>query len=300
MDGFIVIDKPEGLTSHDVVRVIRKKLQVKKVGHTGTLDPFATGVLPVAVGEATKAIPFLDESSKEYLSVMHLGITTDTQDRTGSVLQERSCSNIDEGMIRRIFSQFVGNIKQVPPMFSALKRDGVPLYKLAREGKTVERAARDVTIYSLQIENINFPEVSFRVRCSRGTYVRTLAHDLGQALGCGAHLTELRRTASGPFTLRQAISLEKIGNIPDETAAGMISPSDALSHLPCVPLSEKGAAYVRVGKPPGEECFIAIPDRKLASDNKVALLYGHKLLAVAENICKDGCGLNFKLLRVFN
>ncbi|HXC93405.1 MAG TPA: tRNA pseudouridine(55) synthase TruB, partial [Geobacteraceae bacterium] len=187
--GFLAVDKPSGMTSHDVVAILRRTFQQKKIGHTGTLDPFATGVLPIALGEGTKAIPFLDESFKEYQAVLRLGISTDTLDFTGEVIAEREWGQITPEMVFATIPGFTGSILQTPPMFSALKRNGVPLYKLARNGETVEREPRRIEIQSLRIDRIDLPYVAFTVRCSRGTYVRTLADDIGEVLGTGAHLT---------------------------------------------------------------------------------------------------------------
>ena len=198
------------MTSHDVVASVRRLAGMKKVGHTGTLDPFATGVLPVALGEGTKAIPFLDESVKEYRAVMRLGESTDTQDCTGTIIRSGAWQGITPVRIEETARLFLGRGSQVPPMYSALKRDGVPLYRLARKGEEVHREPREIEIFSLVIDRIDLPEVAFTVSCSRGVYVRTLASDLGDRLGCGAHLVELRRNASGPFTLDQAFSLEKL------------------------------------------------------------------------------------------
>ena len=201
MNGFIVVDKPSEMTSHDVVNIIRRLTGQKRAGHTGTLDPFATGVLPLALGEATKVIQFLDEACKEYRAVMKLGETTDTQDCTGNAIDLGDWRNITPDDVTRVVSAFTGRVSQLPPMFSALKHKGVPLYKLARRGDEVIREKRDIEVFSLVIERIELPLVAFTVRCSRGTYVRTLAHDMGGELGCGAHLVSLQRTASGPFHL---------------------------------------------------------------------------------------------------
>ena len=210
LNGFFVIDKPAGVTSHDIVAMVRRAIGQKKVGHTGTLDPFATGVLPVAVGEGTKTIQFLDESEKEYRAVLRLGIATDTQDLTGEVISERPWSHLESGDLERLVPQFIGTLQQLPPMFSAIKQGGVPLYKLARKGIEVERETREVEIHSLSFDWIRLPEACFTVRCSRGTYVRTLACDMGEALGCGAHLLELRRTRSGLFREEEALSIETL------------------------------------------------------------------------------------------
>ncbi len=304
MNGFIVIDKPKGITSHDVVYSVRRILGIKKAGHTGTLDPFATGVLPVALGEATKAIPFLDETTKEYFAVMHLGVTTDTQDCTGKVLRETSHDHITEDLLKETMSRFIGRINQIPPMFSALKRDGVPLYKLARQGHDIPRAPREITIFSLTLKKIDLPEVYFMVRCSRGTYVRTLANDFGEMLGCGAHLSGLRRTASGAFTLNDAITIEKLAIIKEKHQLDncIISPHRSLSHFKDIELTDKGAAMVRNGALPDKDGFQSLPPIGLQVGEKFTLSYSERLLAVAESIFfpwSDG-NRNLRLLRVFN
>lgn len=304
MNGFIVIDKPAGITSHDVVHSVRRILGIKKVGHTGTLDPFATGVLPIALGEATKAIPFLDETTKEYLAVMHLGVTTDTQDCTGKILQKSSHDHVTEDALKETMSRFIGESKQVPPMFSALKRSGVPLYKLARQGQEVPREPREISIFSLTLEKINLPEVCFMVRCSRGTYVRTLANDLGNMLGCGAHLSGLRRTASGIFSAKNAITIEKLALLKEQGRLEdhIISPHRCLSHFKDIELTDKGAAMVRNGALPDKDGFQCLPPIGLQVGEKFTLSYSERLLAVAESKFfpwSEG-NRNLRLLRVFN
>ncbi len=283
MHGFIVVDKPSGMTSHDVVARVRRILKMKKVGHTGTLDPFATGVLPVALGEGTKAIPYLDEGVKEYRAVMKLGVATDTEDLEGSVISERSLAGIDETTIRDILAGFIGTGSQIPPMFSALKQNGVPLYKLARKGEVVERQPRLIMIYSLVVESIELPLVTFTVRSSRGTYVRSLARDMGEVLGCGAHLTELRRTESGPFKLEHTRTLEQL---QDEAAAGpervgIVSLNLALAHLPHLELTVEGERRVRNGISPTAD-DLEQPLQPTAPDQKVVLLREGVIVAVAE------------------
>lgn len=262
MNGFIVIDKPAGITSHDVVSRVRRILGTRKVGHTGTLDPFATGVLPVAVGEGTKAIPFLDEGFKRYEALMRLGVATDTLDITGRVLNEADCSSVGREQLEAVLTRFTGHISQVPPMFSAIKRDGQPLYKLARQGVEVERQPRRVEIASLELLSFAPPLAGLRIVCSRGTYIRSMADDIGNALGCGATLQELRRTASGPFDISMALSLELLEDASRQGSldAVFVSPYAALDHLTAIPLSESGLAMVRNGRPPGwEDTEAAIP-----------------------------------------
>jgi tRNA pseudouridine55 synthase len=284
INGFVVIDKPAGITSHDVVSRVRRILGTRKVGHTGTLDPFATGVLPVAVNDGTKAIPFLDEGVKCYEAVMQLGVATDTQDMTGAVLREADWLTVSRENVESVLKRFTGRLSQIPPMFSAIKRDGQPLYKLARQGQVVERTAREIEIQSLELLSFTLPLVTFRVVCSRGTYVRTLANDMGELLGCGGALKELRRTASGPFGITAAISLEGL----EEAArcGGLqlltVSPYAALSHLPEVPLNESGLALVGHGRSPEWHDTEASVPTVRDGGTLVRLTRNGTLIAVAE------------------
>ncbi len=295
LNGFFVIDKQAGVSSHDIVSMVRRAIGMKKVGHTGTLDPFATGVLPVAVGDGTKAIQFLDESEKEYRAIMRLGISTDTQDRTGQVTAERDWSQLGAEDLERQLPRFLGTISQLPPMFSALKRDGVPLYKLARKGIEVERETREVLIHSLSFDWIRLPEACITVRCSRGTYVRTLASDLGEALGCGAHLLELRRTRSGLFREVDALSVDTLA--ASQHQEGLIMPLDrALAHLTALPLTMLGAKKVGNGVVPAAEDFLEPLPAELAPGRQLRLYAEGRLAAVAQ--CDQANRL--RLSRVFN
>ncbi|MFL6537687.1 MAG: tRNA pseudouridine(55) synthase TruB [Chthoniobacterales bacterium] len=206
-DGVLLVDKAAGMTSHDVVALVRRRLQIRKVGHCGTLDPIATGLLLITIGRGTKVQDLLMSEDKEYSGTMLLGKTTDTQDSAGVVLEERPVPQLDEATIRAAFEKFTGDFYQTPPMVSAIKQGGVPLYKLARQGKTVEREPRLVHIYRYSIDRIALPEIDFTVLCSKGFYVRTYAHDIGEVLGCGAHLKGLRRTKSGRFSADDAITV---------------------------------------------------------------------------------------------
>ncbi|MBI4949608.1 MAG: tRNA pseudouridine(55) synthase TruB [Deltaproteobacteria bacterium] len=208
MNGVLVIDKPASLTSHDVVSRVKRKLGAKKVGHLGTLDPMATGVLVLVIDGATKCARLLDGGKKEYEASLVLGAETDTYDSEGKVTSRADAASVTERGVIDALSKFVGKIRQVPPMYSSVKKNGVPLYKLARKGITIERAPKDIEIYSIVVTSMAIPEVSFSVVCSRGTYVRTLCHDLGKALGCGAHMTRLRRTASGPCGIEGAAEMD--------------------------------------------------------------------------------------------
>lgn len=203
--GVLVIDKPQGWTSHDVVAHVKRKLKAKKVGHLGTLDPLATGVLVLVINNATKYSSQLDTGAKEYHTVARLGEETDTYDREGKVVASYDTAALTEDGIRSALENFKGRIKQVPPMYSAIKSGGTPLYKLARRGVTIEREAREIEVYSLEVLRIEIPVVEFKVCCSRGTYLRSICHDLGKLLGTGAHLQELRRTASGDFSVDEAV-----------------------------------------------------------------------------------------------
>jgi len=294
-NGFFVIDKPVGVTSHDIVAMVRRAIGQKKVGHTGTLDPFATGVLPVAVGEGTKSIQFLDESVKEYRAVLRLGIATDTQDLTGQVISERDWSHVTAEDLEALVPQFLGSIMQLPPMFSALKRDGVPLYKLARKGIEIERELREVEIHSLSFDWIRLPEACFTVRCSRGTYVRTLACDIGEELGCGAHLLELRRTSSGLFHESEAISIEELASSTSQES--LLFPLDrALAHLKHLKLNEQGGKKVSNGVAPVAADFIDPILDQLVPCEQVRLYLGERFMAVAEWDTVKG----LRLSRVFN
>jgi tRNA pseudouridine55 synthase len=215
-DGVLLVDKAEGMTSHDVVALIRRKLEIKKVGHCGTLDPIATGLLLLTLGRGTKIQDLLMSEDKEYAGTLTLGTTTTTQDRQGEVVDQREVPALGENQVRAAFEKFRGDFYQMPPMVSAIKHRGVPLYKLARQGKVVERKPRLVHVYRYSIDRIAPPEIDFSVLCSKGFYVRTYAHDIGEALGCGAHLKSLRRLKSGRFNVDRAITVDAIKTAPCE------------------------------------------------------------------------------------
>lgn len=212
----LLVDKAEGMTSHDVVALVRRKLEMKKVGHCGTLDPIATGLLLLTLGRGTKIQDLLMSEDKEYAGTLVLGVATSTQDREGEVIAERPVPALEETQIRAAFEKFRGDFYQMPPMVSAKKHGGVPLYKLARQGKVVEREPRLVHVYRYTVDRIALPEIDFSVLCSKGFYVRTYAHDIGESLGCGAHLKALRRTKSGRFNIDEAITVDEIKNVPRE------------------------------------------------------------------------------------
>src|SRR5438270_4265240 len=200
------------MTSHDVVALVRRRLQIRKVGHCGTLDPLATGLLLLTLGRGTKIQDLLMAEDKEYSGTMMLGVITSTQDKDGEVIERREVPLLEEKAIRSAFEKFRGDFYQTPPMVSAIKQAGVPLYKLARQGKTVEREPRLVHVFRYSIDQIALPEIDFTVVCSKGFYVRTYAHDIGEALGCGAHLKNLRRTKSGRFNVQGAITVDELKN----------------------------------------------------------------------------------------
>ena len=205
IDGVLLVDKGPDMTSHDVVAMARRCLNLKKIGHCGTLDPMATGLLILVLGRATKIQDLLMSEDKEYVGALTLGVTTNTQDKEGEELERKDVPELSDEQIDEAFSHFHGDFYQTPPMVSAIKKDGVPLYKLARQGKEVKRDPRLVHVYHHEIQSVDLPEIRFRVLCSKGFYVRTYAHDIGEHLGCGAHLSDLRRTRSGKFDVATAI-----------------------------------------------------------------------------------------------
>jgi len=232
--GILIIDKPADITSARVVAVLKKLTGAKKAGHTGTLDPFATGVLLCCLNEATKISRFFLGGDKKYQAKLHLGVSTDTQDFTGKILSTSNELNCSKEEIISAFNKYEGDIEQVPPVYSALKHKGIPLYKLAREGRPVEKPARKVHIYYLKILEISLPEIFFEVSCSGGTYVRTLCADIGKDLGCGGHLKKLRRIESCGFSISEASTiaeLEKLA-LSGKITSGIINMADALKNIP--------------------------------------------------------------------
>ena len=208
--GVLLVDKDPGMTSHDVVAIARRSMGIKKIGHCGTLDPMATGLLMLVVGRATKIQDLLMSEDKQYVGTITLGTTTTTQDAEGDVVEEREVGVLGENVIRRAFEKYSGNFEQIPPMVSAIKKDGVPLYKLARKGKEVKRDPRPVYVTDYELRKISLPQIDFTVSCSKGFYVRSYAHDIGDTLGCGGHLSALRRTRSGEFTLERAVRVDML------------------------------------------------------------------------------------------
>ncbi len=260
MLGALIIDKPEGITSHDVVARVRRATRIRRVGHAGTLDPFATGVLVCCIGPATRLVQFLVGLNKEYEATVRLGYATDTQDCTGKQITPlRSSSELSVDDLHRVLNEFTGAQLQTPPMFSAKKVGGERLYRAAREGRSVEREAVNITLYSIGLLAGEGPmltdnedgtrDFQVRLQCSSGTYVRTVAHDIGEKLGVGAHLTKLRRTEVGHFTLANAVTLDEAENLSIEGLNdALITPSDMLSHLSKVVLDEEGNTRVAHGR----------------------------------------------------
>lgn len=231
IDGVLLVDKAPAMTSHDVVAITRRVLNTRKVGHCGTLDPLATGLLIITIGKGTKIQDLLMSEDKEYIGTILFGRTTGSQDADGEVLEEKPVPDLDLETLEKAFAKFQGDFYQTPPMVSAIKKDGVPLYKLARQGKTVEREPRLVHVYSHQILRVEPPEVDFRVVCSKGFYVRTYAHDIGQILGCGAHLKALRRTASGKFRVDGALTVDELRERPFEEVKARVMSLPEVSRL---------------------------------------------------------------------
>jgi tRNA pseudouridine55 synthase len=210
LEGVLLVDKPQGLTSHDVVYRLRRKLSMRKIGHAGTLDPMATGLLIMLIGKATRISQYLMSVDKAYEGEATLGVITDSQDAEGEVMETRPVPPLTEAQVREVMKGFLGDQYQTPPMHSAIKIDGVPLYKMARKGEEVEREPRFIRVMAFDLLGFALPKLTFRLLCTKGTYVRTIAHDLGQKLGCGAHLSALRRTGSGQFQIGQCVTLDAL------------------------------------------------------------------------------------------
>ena len=247
-NGIILIDKPQDWTSHDVVAKLRGILHERRIGHSGTLDPLATGLLVVFVGRATRAVEFAEADSKEYIAGLRLGLSTDTQDISGNVIAE--CSDLpDEGAVRRAVNSFIGDIEQIPPMYSAIKIGGKKLYELARKGQSVERAPRKITVSSIEIIGREGGDYLLKIACSKGTYVRTLCNDIGASLGCGACMSNLRRISAGAFSVESAHSIDEVENTANEgQLVDIMLPVDTLfSAWPELKVSESAAKRLKTG-----------------------------------------------------
>lgn len=249
IDGVVLLDKPNGMSSQSAVTAVKRHFQAEKAGHTGTLDPMATGLLPICLGEATKYSQDLLDADKTYIATVRFGIETDTGDAEGQVLSERSTAEVVDNLMAKtlleaILPKFIGEIEQIPPMYSALKRDGKPLYEYARSGVEIEREPRKITIYSIRLVAIYWPYIEIEVHCSKGTYIRVLAQDIGNSLGCGAHLSALRRTKVGHLSLEQGCTLETLENTPK-----VLLPVDALLQtLPELTVDDQQAKRLEMGQ----------------------------------------------------
>lgn len=252
VNGILLLDKPIGLTSNAALQQVKRLFQAAKAGHTGNLDPLASGLLPLCFGEATKFSGFLLDSDKQYLATCKLGVTTTSADAEGEVLERKPVGEYSRGEVEALLVQFVGEIEQIPPMHSAIKVNGQPLYKLAHQGKEIAREPRRITIYSLTLLSLQGDEMVLDVRCSKGTYVRTLAEDIGRQLGCGAHLSALRRTAAGPFSVEHALGMARLEQLAEEGLAaldGSLLPVEAaLDDWPELVLTDNTAYYLRQGQ----------------------------------------------------
>ncbi|QGQ96274.1 tRNA pseudouridine(55) synthase TruB [Paenibacillus psychroresistens] len=254
LEGVLPVIKPVDFTSHDVVAKVRGILGIRRIGHTGTLDPKVTGVLPLCIGRATRVVEYIQDLPKQYEAVLTVGLATDTEDMTGTVIERVEKVDLTEADIHRVFAKFLGIIDQVPPMYSAIKVDGQRLYDLARQGQVIERKSRQVEIYELELIKLDLeldhPQIKFRVKCSKGTYIRTLCVDMGQALGYPAVMSELVRTATGPILLADCITLEELSELAkkNDVSSRMIATDQAIAHLPSCQVSELEALHAMQGK----------------------------------------------------
>ena len=276
MDGIFNIYKEKGFTSHDVVAIVRRTIHMKKVGHTGTLDPDAEGVLPVCVGKATKLSDVIMDGRKSYRALLRLGITTTTEDASGEVLETKEV-DFNEERIREVVASFIGKLEQVPPMYSAVKVNGKKLYELAREGKEIERKSRMIEVYDIRIRQFLPPDrVEIDVDCSKGTYIRTLCSDIGKALGCGGHMAELLRTATGAFSLDNAIRLDELKALAEQEKVEdvLLTMEDALEDFPVVKVSEKSQKFLYNGGKIQERFFTEKPE--VLKEGEIVVTYDHE------------------------
>ncbi len=303
----LVIDKPKGWTSHDVVAWVRKILRVKKAGHGGTLDPLATGVLPVYLQEGTKLVSFNLEGTKEYLATMKLGQETDTLDGDGKVIAEKPGFSFSREEIETVLGRFRGQIQQTPPIFSAIKQDGLPMYRRARAGEKPSLKKRVATIQALDLKEVSLPFLTLQITCGRGTYVRSLCADIGRCLECGAHLVDLRRLRSGKFTIEQALSLEGLSQLVDRGEVGerIVPLKDGVDVSGKIRVEEKAVAKVRQGRPLRLSDLPQGAIGPIKSGQRVRLLNrSDTLLAIAESQVNGEASLSgdpevLRILRVF-
>ena len=293
--GLLLVDKPEGPTSAHVVEKVKRLLAAKKVGHLGTLDPFATGLLPLGINDGTKVADIFLTAQKSYRGVIALGVETDTQDSTGKVIETREVRRLGERDVEKLQEAFTGTLLQTPPMFSALKKDGVRLYRLARKGQTVDRAPRQIKVEKLRLRQLSPAEIEIELTCSKGTYIRTLAADMGKFLGCGAHLKNLRRLSCGHLSVENAIPLNDIEGAKDRGEVPLLSLNEALEHIRAIRLQRDLLSRLKrgqqellgqLGAPREEEKMLRLLD---PDGNLVALT----------RWVEEVTGARWRLLRVF-
>ena len=303
MEGLLIINKQKGWTSHDVVAKLRRMLSIQKIGHTGTLDPDATGVLTVCIGRATRLAQYTNEFDKEYKVVMRLGISTDTQDATGRVIKETEEFKISRDQIEEAFRKFTGKISQIPPMYSAVKVKGVPLYRHARKGKEVAREPREVNITEIKLLEYSGEFVKFDVTCSKGTYIRTLCADIGDFLGVGAHMFSLERTRSGEFFIKDAITVEDAEglNLAGKLVTRLRSLEQMTGWMPSAIINNHGYSLVRDGRALDSEAVDGIKGH-FSTDDAVAVIDNSGALkAIGKAMCSSNevrCGSNEKIFKI--
>jgi tRNA pseudouridine55 synthase len=293
--GLLLIDKPEGPTSAQVVHRVKVLLGAKKVGHLGTLDPFASGLLLLGINEGTKVADIFLSAPKSYRGTMVLGVETDSQDATGTIVQVRSVPAIGKIELRDLEQQFSGDLRQVPPMFSALKREGVPLYRLARQGKEVPREPRSIRIEKLRLSKLEKDTIEIEVTCSRGTYVRTLAADMGKSLGCGAHLKSLRRIACGHLTIDQAVTLDELERLDPTMAAPLLSLEKALDHLRAITWETQLLSRLRLG----QQEILSHLDKPVGGEKLARILDPRGGLVALVEWIEDVPRSRWRLIRIF-
>jgi tRNA pseudouridine55 synthase len=294
--GILLIDKPEGPSSTHVVRQVKTILQPRRIGHLGTLDPFASGLLPLGINEGTKIAGLFLSGSKTYRGVMTLGIQTDTQDATGKVVRVRPVMLFGDPELRNLEQQFTGDLLQIPPMFSALKQRGVRLYKIARQGREIPREPRNVRVEMLRLRKLNGEQIEFEVTCSRGTYVRTLAQDIGESLGCGAHLKSLRRVACDHLTVERAITPDELERLHAEGQLPLITLNIALNHIPAVTWESRSVSRIRLG----QQDLLAHLERPRHGENLLRIQDSEGQLAALAEWNETSGGGRWQLFRVFH
>jgi tRNA pseudouridine55 synthase len=293
--GLLLVDKPEGPTSAQVVSKVKRILGAKKVGHLGTLDPFASGLLPLGINDGTKIADIFLSAHKGYRGVIALGVETDTQDSTGRVIEIREIPALGEEEIEKLQRAFTGMLMQTPPMFSALKKDGVRLYRLARKGQTVSRPAREIRIERLGLWKLGSAEIGFELTCSKGTYIRTLAADMGKFLGCGAHLKSLRRLSCGHLNVSDAVPLSEVEGMKARGEIPLLSLNVALKHLGAVRLEKRLLSHLRMGR---QELLVGLGAPK-EGEKMLRLLDGEGKLVALARWMEEATGARWRLFRVF-